>query len=482
MKTRGKGRSAWGARVVAEETLHTYADPKNGAGAMWCFGSRTIVRRGAAVYAVVPETGAGIKPLCNTRWVLYSRRDGDCWKRAQAAPEFLEREPCPLALLPGGRLILSTNPKTAVRGERNAQWEAADTDPSLLWFETRAPQRPPRIERPVWREPFAFFEHSYRGLAVEPKSGALLMTQQVADGDGYSQAWTYRNAAGRWTRQGVLRFPVRGCYPMIALRGKMAAVVAVSDIVEPNPLWRRIKREATGQEWDFDFRQLFFTWTPDITSQPFSPPLTFASRDETCGLLHHLDVWLDAGGDAHVLYGDRNCWQRCIRNRCFPGLPIVQSLEYCRIHQGAVVERRTLLRAVESPATVGAPPVRRRGAFRPVKWDTGKKSKGSDATDLVSLDPIPMGGVLHATPVGELYVLISMRRARGRGKPVVTMGMRRLLPDDTGAFRRVPMQNPLHVFFNACERAGTRPSHTLDLYGHDADPLTIRYAQLRIEP
>lgn len=41
-----------------------------------------------------------------------------------------------------------------------------------------------------------------------------------------------------------------------AARERAAYVMAVDDIVEPNPAWREHKRSVTGREWDYDFRQI----------------------------------------------------------------------------------------------------------------------------------------------------------------------------------------------------------------------------------
>jgi hypothetical protein len=63
----------------------------------------------------------------------------------------------------------------------------------------------------------------------------------------------------------------------------------VSDIVEPYPEWRAFKKELTGQGWDYDFRRLFYTWTPDITRARFRPWVEIASRDKTGGWLFPAD-------------------------------------------------------------------------------------------------------------------------------------------------------------------------------------------------
>ena len=103
----------------------------------------------------------------------------------------------------------------------------------------------------------------------------------------------------KWSAQGQLRWPwgadypkpqpIRICYPNVALHNRAVHFCGVSDIVEPNPDWRAFKRELTGREWDYDFRRLFYTWTPDLTRFAFRDWIEIASREETCGWISPVD-------------------------------------------------------------------------------------------------------------------------------------------------------------------------------------------------
>jgi len=131
-----------------------------------------------------------------------------------------------------------------------------------------APEKAPSLLRPVWDRQYPFFEHSYRGIAADRETGAVFLAHQApsADIEGeYGQAWAYFDPEGRCTKQGFLRFPMRGCYPQIAVRGRAVYVMAISDEIEPVHEWRGHKRTVSEAQWDYDFRQLFFTWTADIT-------------------------------------------------------------------------------------------------------------------------------------------------------------------------------------------------------------------------
>lgn len=86
--------------------------------------------------------------------------------------------------------------------------------------------------------------------------------------------------------------PVRICYPNVAVHDRAVHFFGVSDIIEPYKAWRDFKRELTGQQWDYDFRRLFYTWTRDITKEPFNKWVEIASRDKTCGRVFPGDLWL----------------------------------------------------------------------------------------------------------------------------------------------------------------------------------------------
>ena len=240
----------------------------------------------------------------------------------------------------------------------------------------------------------------------------------------------------------MLLFPRRACYPQVALRSRAAYVLAISDIVEPNPTWRAFKKRVTGNDWDYDFRNLYFTWTPDITRGVFAPAVTVASREQTCGHIRNLDLWIGPDGDAHVLYLDRNTWHILMRDEFFAGTPITVGLKYCRIRGGRVVEQRTLVEHVEGQPTNAL---------------------------------VPNHGALHAAADGRLIAIYHVSGGDAAGNYVV-----QLVPRNGAAAVRLPLKFPLRNFFTATERLGTEPSNTLDLYGHGPEPNTIRYARLKI--
>ncbi|MBM4032806.1 MAG: hypothetical protein FJ291_13600, partial [Planctomycetes bacterium] len=325
---RGKEPTPMSIEAVAEEIISTYQDPNNGSGPMWCYGSPTIVRDGERVFAAAPETGKDAKPLCNTRWQLFVREPGRGWERARAGARYDEREPCSLVRLPGGRIILSVNPAVRQTGQAPDGRTSHACEPHLLEFAAADPRKPPIALKPRWDKPYSFIEHSYRGIAADRVAREILLLNILLY---EGQAWSYLDRTGAWARQGMVRFPRRGCYPQVALRNRAAYIMAISDIVEPNPTWRAFKKKVTGRDWDYDFRNLYFTWTPDIAKEPFAPPATIASREETAGHIRNLDMWIGPDGDAHVLYLDRNIWHAFMRDEFFRGTPITASLVYARL-------------------------------------------------------------------------------------------------------------------------------------------------------
>ena len=116
----------------------------------------------------------------------------------------------------------------------------------------------------------------------------------------------------------------------------------MSDIVEPNEAWRTFKRELTGQPWDYDFRRLFYSWTQDVTREPFAAWVEIASRDKTCGWVSPGDLWLAPNGDAHLLWSERAIDER-LRAKFFPEAKQSHTLNYAVVRACQVVHRRTLM-------------------------------------------------------------------------------------------------------------------------------------------
>ncbi|MER3473063.1 MAG: hypothetical protein C4335_03325 [Armatimonadota bacterium] len=417
-------------RVLAEETIATCEPPNNGAGPLWCYGAPLIVRLGKEVYASVMETGADVRPLCNTRPRLYRRREKEGWQMVWAPPAFREREPCPLVTIAQARLFLSVNTSLMPPGTYYGK-----CDPHLLESSRTHPSEPER-HTPPFPLSATFTDHSYRGIAADSRHGEILLLHIDARTSEYHYALL--KSDGRWDAPGTLSFPIRACYPQVLLRERTAYGLAIGDIVEPVEEWRRYKREKTQRGWDYVFRRLFFTSTPNVLSEPFSPPLEIENVDATGGHIVNLDLWLDRGGTIHLLYR-REQTTALLRERYFPHLPLRASLEYCTVQKGRVLSRQTLMEGGEGLAS-----------------------------------PRPQYARFHSPDGKRLLVVYAATSPDGTWHNAVMPVFPR-----RGDSVTLPLREPFITFFTACERGGSRPSPLLDLFGVAHDARTLRYACVR---
>jgi hypothetical protein len=419
-------------RVITEETIATCEPPNNGSGPLWCYGAPLLTRTGTDVYASIMETGADVPPLCNTRPRLYRKRGTERWQLVWAPPAFREREPCPLVTLGQGRLFLSVNTSVMPPGTYYGKCK-----PALLEF-SRNTLSTPKEHTPPFPQTATFTDHSYRGIAADSQRDEILLLHIDAQTSEYHYA--LRKHDGSWDPPGVLAFPIRACYPQVVLLNRVAHVLAIGDIVEPVEEWRRYKREKTQREWDYVFRRLFYTWTPHVPSEPFRPPLEIDNVDTNGGHIMNLDLWLDKRGVAHLLYL-RQQTTPLLRERYFPNLPLRTSMEYCTVKDGRVVQRQTLMEGGEGLST-----------------------------------PHPHYGRFHSPDGRRLLVVYSATEPDGTWFNAVMP----LLPQ-RGEATRIALREPFTAFFTACERGGSRPSRTLDMFGVGTHSGTIlRYAAVRL--
>jgi hypothetical protein len=220
----------------------------------------------------------------------------------------------------------------------------------------------------------------------------------------------------------------------------------ISDIIEPVKEWRDFKRKLTGREWDYDFRRLFYTWTPDITRQAFGRPVEIASREKTAGHITNLDMWLDQAGRAHLLWLERSVWYPQMRDRFFPGTPLTTSLEYGIVDKGRIVHRATLAKGGEGAST-----------------------------------EIPGWSRFHALPGGKLRVAAYFSGADSAGKAVSENRLIEITAaGQAGRSVVIPLRSPFTNFMTATERAGSPPSGVLDLLGESPGRSGISYARIQI--
>lgn len=433
-------------RVELEEDIYSYTNAENGAGPMWCSGSTCIVRSGESVFVSGLETVADATPLNNCRWMLFAR-DAQGWRQVSVDETGLTREPAPLAAFPDGRILLSVNPSL------DPTAYAGPAQPDVLQFDAHAPTAAPISLAPVWQDASKFAEHTYRSFAADGDARELILLQN----SGYAHAeWTFLDRDGKWSAQGQLKWPwgaeyeepqpIRVCYPNVALRDRAVHFFGVSDIIEPNSAFRKFKLELTGQEWDYDFRRLFYTWTSDITQEPFAEWVEIASRESTGGRLFPCDLWLAPSGDVHLLWSERAIDPR-LRETFFPDAKQSEALNYAVVRQGQVAHRSSILKSTEAaPGIVGS------------------------------------AGRFHVTPDNRLFVVHLASGTDAHGSRVFENRIVEMMHDGTvGPATRIPLQKPFTSFFTTTVRAGSPQSWTLEMLGpRDGTPTTLSYARVSL--
>lgn len=447
------GHGALGAEVASlspvveyEGDVYSYQPADNGAGPLWCAGSTCLVQVGGRAFASGLETVPGARPLHNCRWMLFALGQ-EGWARLLVDPVGRTREPAPLVAFHDGRFFLSANP-TLVPDEYSGP-----ARPEILQFDAAHPEHPAVTLSPGWQGEPKFTEHSYRSFAADGERGELVLFQNI----GYTHAeWAFQNGDGAWAAAGQLKWPwgaeyakpepIRVCYPNVALDNRAVHFCGVSDIIEPNPEWRAFKKELTGREWDYDFRRLFYTWTPDLTTEAFKPWVEIASREATCGWIMPGDLWIDRGGAVHLVWSERAIDER-LRARFFPDAKQSHAVNYAVVRDGKVQLRRTVALAEE-------------GGSR----------------------EIPGAPRFQATPDGRLFVVFYVSGTGAAGKAVSEDRVVEILPGGgIGESKVLPLEKPFSQFFTATVRAGSPPSNALEMLGQPAGGgAVIRHARVRL--
>lgn len=414
--------------VRREEDIYTYTPPNNGSGPLWSFGCAISLRLDDTLLVSEMETGVDVPPLSNTRWRLRKRAD-DGWTAPAEASEYRQREPTILAATSDTTFFLYVNDSAEPPGARYGRCV-----PHLLKFRLGEPG-PPEPIMPEWTGTPKFTDHSYRGFASDRARRELLMLN--IDAGTSVQNWCRLTEAGEALGHGQIVFPIRSCYPHVALRDGAGYVLAIGDIVEPVEEWRKFKFEQTQREWDYVFRILYFTWSPDLSAQGFAEPIEIANVDDTAGHIMNQDLWIGPENEALIMYTECEVQSPLMRDRFFPGKSTVNSLHLAVVKDGAVTARRTLIEGT---------PERAPGHAR-----------------------------FHETPDGAVYAVMCLTGAQPGNY------LMRVYPEDSIAEPiPIPLGRPFGSFLLPTVRAGNLPSNTIDIVGACA-PDTISYAEILLE-
>lgn len=430
------GREVMMPVVEVEETIYTYVPPNNGAGPMWCYGSSCIVRYGDDVFVSGLETLEGVKPLNNCRWTLFGR-DEKGWRLIQSDPKGRQREPCPLGVFSNGTLVLSTNPTLNPPDTEGG----GPANPHLLKLSCAHPKALGKPLQPVWAGRPTFGEHSYRGMGIDAANREVVILNKL----GYNEThWAYLNKHGKWTNKGIIIYPIPGCYPEVALVNGACHVFAVGDIWEPVEEWLKWKRE--NKIWEYVFRRLFYLYNSDIARKQFPQPVEIDNVESTAGRFQNLDLWVDGSGNAHLLYSKNTVLSKDMRDKFFPGTPIVTSLEYCVVRNGKVVRRKTLIAAGEGHGT-----------------------------------EYPGFARLHSTKDGRLFVFYHCAGTDRDGRQFDENRLMEIKASgECSKPVTVKLKRPFTNFMLATQRGGSPPSNTIDVLGSGGAANEIRYARIKI--
>ncbi|MBI4558527.1 MAG: hypothetical protein HY706_13170 [Candidatus Hydrogenedentes bacterium] len=415
--------------VVSEEDVYSFVNPNNGSGPLWSFGCTSIARLGERVFVSAMETGEGVPPLSNTRWRLLERHK-DGWRMVSEAKEYRQREPCSLATVSDNRLFLYVNDSQMPPGTHYGRCE-----PHLLFFDVSSPPFAWIKLMPYWGSQPTFTDHSYRGFAADRNRGELLMLN--IDAKTSIQHWCLLTRGALTLRNGSVSFPIRACYPQVALKNRAGYILAIGDIVEPVEEWRKYKFEQTQREWDYVFRILYFTWTPDLMTQDFAPPIEIANVDATGGYITNQDLWIAPNGDAYIMYTERAVQSELLRDRFFPGKSTISSLYLAVVRDGKIIERRVLI-------------------------------EGSASVE-------PGTARFHVAPKGNVWAVIYL------GGPSPSNVLMQVYPAVSEKPVPIPLRAPFSNFCLATVRAGNRPSNTLDILGTSTSDNTMSYAEVRLK-
>ena len=440
-----------GVTVLREDLI----DPSvplfgNGSGPSWNFASPMVVRQDDQVWFSLSRPVERVPPYANTIWQVY-RRTGEGWEVILESPGPMDREPCPLVGLNAYTLAVFANPKVSFnrfRPENSAiLWNSR---PQLLAFPSAMETPETFLIEPVFSGDPVLREHTYRAIAVNPANSEVFVMVQDPDSELYHPS--YLDPIGQWHALPAFSFPKRGLYANAQMRDGRVHLAAVSDIQEPVPEWRAAKFRKFDRHWDYAYRNLYYTWSPNVLEGGFGEPLVVDSIEERPGHIRNLDLLVDAGGTAHLLYLKKSFQYGFLRDEFFPDEPMRVVIGYAQIKEGAIQIRTDLIE----------------GLMEPDEPSSGMEGELTWAR-------------LHQLLDGTI-VMIYTERVAGRNRT----GLLSIGPDGLpGDQVEIDLQHPMgSVFFTNTERGGSLPSNRIDLLEMTWEKThhEVRYAEIEVNP
>lgn len=314
---------------------------------MWCSGSSTILRVGEDVFfthtrLIEERTGWN----CNS-FELYASRGGGAWQREYADEGIYQRSPCPILYLGGSLIGVTVNPGDCSEGA-DAFGPAGvpayiTSTPMLYVFDISGPAKPVRRLTLRWDDPaYWFIQHSYRSHVTDTVTGELFFTNEHYDCLPEAICYTMLDKDLRYLRSGRFDVPWRFLYHTMCLQDGEFYAFGIRGIEEPVEEWKAFKRQATGDLFDYEFRNIFLLYSPDIRTGTHREPLLVASRDATCGRVDGHDAAFDADGSVWFLYSASHDQKHCMRDTCFPGLRLEKTLELVHLNKGGILSREVI--------------------------------------------------------------------------------------------------------------------------------------------
>lgn len=286
--------------------------------------------------------------MCNKYPMLYEKRDGGEWTLVFSDENAYQMDAGHLLYAGGDRLLMTLNPPKD-RYPKEQRTFLVPCTPVVYLFDISDGVKLIEVREIPWNKPdHPFKSHAYRSSSVDVVNGDLFFTNIHYPEEKHVYSLT--DTALQPIRSGDLVFPQRGCYHNIAMKNGETYLFAMQDIIEPNEEWFRYKRQRYDENnmgFDYVFRTVYLNYSPDIAKEELRSSVVVCSMADTCGTVDNLDCRYAANGDMIFMAHERNISADYIRDRFFPGVPMVSELCLYRLSGGEVKERVVIDRTEE---------------------------------------------------------------------------------------------------------------------------------------